>query len=142
MRALGLDVGEKRIGVAISDPLGLVASPLRVIERKAPEEDIRELNGLIKAEGVEVVVVGLPRNMDGSFGQPAEAVLRFCELLREKANVPVETWDERLSTVAANRALLEADLSRAKRRRIVDSTAASLILQGYLDNRLAMHQNR
>ncbi|GAB4260194.1 Holliday junction resolvase RuvX [Thermincola ferriacetica] len=132
MRVLGLDVGTKRIGVAVSDPLRLTAQGLTVIKRG---EELTELPRIIEQMEVSEIVVGLPKNMDGSLGPKAQEILELTEKLRETLQLPVHTYDERLTTVAAERILLEADLSRAKRRQVVDKTAAVLILQGYLDSR-------
>lgn len=133
MRILGLDLGSRTIGIAISDELGLTAQGLKTIRRKSPEEDLKELATIISQYKIQEVVVGLPRNMDGSLGTQAEKVLQWVESFRKRTNVPVTTWDERLSTVEASRVLLEADLSRRKRKGAVDKVAAVLILQGYLD---------
>lgn len=134
MRIMGLDLGEKNIGVALSDPLGLTAQGLEVIPRDADEGKFLERIGrLVQKYGVEKIVVGLPRNMDGTLGAQGLRVLEFARRLREATGLPVETWDERLSTVGAERILLAADLSRKKRRRVIDKLAAAVILQGYLD---------
>lgn len=135
MRIMGLDIGTKNIGVAISDELGLTAQGLKTIIRKSKEKDFLEISTLISQFQIEKIVVGLPKNMNGTLGKQAELVLKFIEELKEKASISVEIWDERLSTVEANRTLLQADLSRSKRKRVIDKLAASLILQGYLDRR-------
>jgi putative holliday junction resolvase len=135
LRTLCLDLGSKRIGVAISDPFGLIAQALETIASTNPERDIRRVLEIVKDHGVTEIVVGLPYNMDGSEGPQVEKVRNFKTLLTEKISLPVFEWDERLSTVAAERTLLEADMSRAKRRKVVDRLAAVLILQGYLDHR-------
>jgi len=133
MRVLGLDIGEKRIGVALSDPQGLLAGALTIIERRDSAADIQAILNLVEKHGVERIVVGLPRSLDGSIGQQAEKVQAFSEMLGQKVDVPVESWDERLSTVAAERLLLEVGARRAKRKKHRDAIAASFILQGYLD---------
>lgn len=133
MRVLGLDIGSKRIGVAVSDELGLTAQGVRTIVRKDLESDLEQITGLVRYYSVQEIVVGVPYNMDGSEGPSALAVREIMDLIAARVNVPVREWDERLSTVAAERALLEADLSRAKRRKVIDKVAAVLILQGYLD---------
>ena len=133
MRILGLDVGSKTIGVAISDPLGWTAQGLDTIRRKNKEQDIELVHKICKDYGVETIVIGLPKNMNGTIGEAGEKALEFAELLKEKTELPIEMWDERLTTVAAHRAMLEADLSRNKRKKIVDKIAATYILQGYLD---------
>jgi putative holliday junction resolvase len=132
MRIMGLDVGSKTIGVAISDELGITAQGFKTIKRKAMEDDLRELYTIISQFQIEKIVVGLPKNMDGSLGKQAEFVLGWIEDLKNKIQLPVETWDERLSTVEASKTLLKADLSRKKRKGVIDKLAAVLILQGYL----------
>ncbi|MDB2107051.1 Holliday junction resolvase RuvX [Clostridium paraputrificum] len=133
MRILGLDIGQKTIGVAISDPLGFTAQGITTIRRKKKEEDINEIINLCKEYAVEAIVVGLPKNMNGSIGFAGEKIMEFTELLKDSVECKIELWDERLTTVAAHRAMLEADLSRGKRKKIVDKIAATYILQGYLD---------
>lgn len=133
MRILGLDIGQKTIGVAISDPLGFTAQGITTIRRKKKEEDINEIINLCKEYFVETIVVGLPKNMNGSIGFAGEKIMEFTELLKDSVECKIELWDERLTTVAAHRAMLEADLSRGKRKKIVDKIAATYILQGYLD---------
>lgn len=133
MRILGLDMGQKTIGVAISDPLGFTAQGVKTIYRKNKEQDIIELKKICVEYSVEKIIVGLPKNMDNSIGFAGEKSLEFTELLKENIGIEIEMWDERLTTVAAHRAMLEADLSRAKRKKIVDKMAAIFILQGYLD---------
>ncbi|MFZ5639786.1 MAG: Holliday junction resolvase RuvX [Bacillota bacterium] len=134
MRIMGLDIGSKTIGVALSDPLGWTAQGLEVVRRKKPETDLERLVQIITEYGVEKVVAGLPKNMDGTMGPAATQVLEFVERLQSVISIPVVTRDERLSTVAAERALLEADVSRAKRKKVIDKMAAVFILQGYLDS--------
>ncbi|WP_333859055.1 Holliday junction resolvase RuvX [Clostridium sp.] len=133
MRILGLDVGNKTIGVALSDPLGITAQGITTIRRKGEDRDIEELKSLCDEYKVEIIVCGLPKNMNGTLGPQSEKVLKFCHSIEQVINLPIKMWDERLTTVAANRAMLEADLSRAKRKKIVDKMAATYILQGYLD---------
>lgn len=133
MRILGLDVGSKTIGVAISDPLGWTAQGIDTIRRKTKEQDLEAVNKICADYGVDTIVIGLPKNMNGTIGESGERVLALAELIKEKTNLPIEMWDERLTTVAAHRAMLEADLSRMKRKKIVDKIAATYILQGYLD---------
>lgn len=134
MRVLGLDVGDKTIGVAISDPLGFTAQGIKTIIRKSKKADIGEIRQICDEYGVETIVVGLPKNMNGTIGLQGEKVMSFCEDIKLNINLPIKLWDERLTTVAAHRAMLEADLSRAKRKKIVDKIAATYILQGYLDS--------
>ena len=133
MRVLGLDVGDRRIGVAMSDPLGIIANPLTVIERKTEDAALGEITALAGQHEVGRIVVGLPRSMDGSLGPQARSVQEFVEMLEGQTELPVVTWDERLSTVAAQRALAEAGVKREKRKKHVDSVAAAFVLQGYLD---------
>jgi len=130
-RILGIDHGDARIGVALSDPSAFLASPLCVI--KSTKTALDEIDALVKEHGVATIVVGLPRNMNGSYGPAAEKVRAFMEKLREKVGVPVEEWDERLSTVSAHNALREAGLNGKKRKDVVDKVAAQIILQNYLD---------
>jgi len=140
MRILGLDVGDRRIGVAVSDEMGWTAQPLKVIQRVSLESDCRAVAEEMEATGADRVVVGLPRNMDGSLGPQAEKTKAFAEALGRVVGTEVILWDERLSTQAAERILLEADLSRAKRKKVIDKVAAGFILQGYLDH--LAHQGR
>jgi putative Holliday junction resolvase len=133
MRILGLDVGTKTIGVAVSDEMGWTGQGIATIRRTNIRADLAELDKYLQQYAVEKIVVGVPRNMNGSIGNAAEQVYFFIERLREKFTIPVDTWDERLSTVAAERVLLEADMSRGKRKKVIDKVAAVLILQGYLD---------
>lgn len=132
MRKMGLDLGERNIGVALSDSLALTAQPLKVIKRSA--EEFAELAEIIRDYEVSEIVVGYPKNMNGTLGERAHATEEFARLLERKFRIPVKLWDERLSTVAAERSLLEADLSRAKRKKVIDKMAAVFILQGYLDS--------
>jgi putative holliday junction resolvase len=133
MRTMGLDIGSHTIGVAISDELGITAQGLKTIYRKSQEEDQKELDGLITQFGINEIVVGLPKNMDGTVGKQAEIVLGWVRTFQQKIGHPVVTWDERLSTVGASKVLLEANLSRKKRKKVIDKLAAVIILQGYLD---------
>lgn len=133
MRILGLDVGDRTIGVAVSDEFGWTAQGLKIIRRTDDDADLAELREIIQEYEIEEIVVGLPKNMDGSIGPRGEICKAFAANLKEKLNLQVSLWDERLSTVAAERMLLEADTSRKKRKKVVDKIAASFILQGYLD---------
>ncbi len=133
MRILGLDIGQKTIGLAISDPLGLTAQGIKTIYRKNKKSDIEELKKVCKEYEVETLVVGLPKNMDNSIGFAGQKIQEFSSLIEEELGLKIEFWDERLTTVAAHKAMLEADLSRGKRKKIVDKVAATYILQGYLD---------
>ncbi len=150
-RVLALDVGERRIGLAISDPDGRVAVPLETLERRSEDADLRALTGLADREAVAMVVVGLPLSLDGTVGQQAERTQAFARRLADALSRPVEMWDERLSTVAAERSLLPGGSANRKERRrprvgerrrpargrkgAEDALAAALILQGYLDSR-------
>lgn len=133
MRIMGLDVGDKTIGVALSDPLGWTAQGLEVIRRDTLEKDIKRLCQIIDEYTVEKILVGMPKNMNATIGPQGEKVLAFIEELKEKIDLPIKTWDERLSTVAAERMLIQADVSRSKRKKVIDKMAAAVILQGYLD---------
>jgi putative pre-16S rRNA nuclease len=135
MRSLGLDVGDKRIGVALSDETGTLASGLATVSRIGPRQDVRTLAELVRRHEAGQVVVGLPRRLDGTIGPQAEKVLALIEALRAALRVPVVAWDERFTTVAAERALVEGDVSRRQRKELVDKVSAILILQGYLDSR-------
>lgn len=134
MRVMGLDIGEKHIGVALSDPLMIIASALTVVERKTDEAAINQLIDLARENEVERIVIGLPRSLDGSLGKQAQSVQHFIELLQGRTHLPIVTWDERLSTVAAERIMIEAGAKREKRKKHRDSLAAAFILQGYLDS--------
>ncbi len=138
MRALGIDLGSKRIGVALSDSAGTVAVPYEVVTRtKDRQRDHRRLLELAQEAEVECVVVGMPYSLDGSEGPAARRARAEIEVLRRVLPVPVETYDERLSTVTADRSLREMQLGAGARRRMVDSVAASVILQSWLDHRRA-----
>ncbi len=132
-RILGLDLGQKTIGVAISDPLGFTAQGLTTIRRSNKEKDIEDLRKICDDYKVETVVLGLPKNMNGTIGPSGELAMAFGKLIEEELKIEVKFWDERLTTVAAHKAMLEADLSRNKRKKIVDKVASTYILQGYLD---------
>ena len=133
MRIMALDVGSKRIGVALSDPLKITAQGLQTFQRTTLEEDIKGLWQLIDEHEVSQLVVGLPKNMDGSIGFKAEEVQQFIADLTAVRKIEVIWIDERLTTVSAERVLLEADVSRAKRKKVIDKMAAVVILQSYLD---------
>lgn len=127
---LALDLGTVRVGAAISDPLGITAQPLEVIPRYALEQRLPEL---VAEYEVQKILVGLPLKLDGSRGQAAQDAKAVVVKLRDVVSVPIEFWDERLTSAAANRMLIGADVSRAKRKESVDKIAAALILQAYLD---------
>jgi putative Holliday junction resolvase len=135
MRILTLDVGDKTIGLAVSDELLLTAQGVDVIRRQSWVKDLTQLREIVTRFAVDRVVVGLPRNMDGSYGPRSELVKKFTDRLRtEFPELEFVFWDERLSTVAAEKNLIAADVSRAKRRKVIDKMAAVFILQGYLDS--------
>lgn len=133
MRVMGLDVGTKTVGVAISDALGFTAQGITVVRRKNLRSDLGELRRLVREYEVTRAVVGLPLNMDGSEGPRAQASREFATQLEQATQIEVEFWDERLSTVAAERVLIEGDVSRERRKKVIDQVAASIILQGWLD---------
>lgn len=133
MRVIGLDVGEKTIGVALSDPLGWTAQGLKTIKRVGIKKDINEIINIISEYNVTKIVVGLPKNMNGTLGPMGEKVMEFAEKLKSKANLEIIFQDERLTTVAAEKMLISADVSRKKRKEVIDTVAATYILQSYLD---------
>lgn len=135
MRIMGLDVGDRTIGIAVSDAMGWTAQGVEVIRRTVLEKDLFRLKELVKTREVSSFVVGLPKNMNGTVGPQGEKVLEFVEVLKDTFGLPVVLWDERLTTVAAQKTLIAADVSRAKRKLVVDKMAAALILQGYLDSK-------
>ncbi|MFH1848455.1 MAG: Holliday junction resolvase RuvX [Candidatus Omnitrophota bacterium] len=141
MRIIALDVGEKRIGVAVSDPLGIIAQGLKTVHRKDDEQALSELRGIIAEKQADEVVVGLPLNMNGSHGPAAKGAVEFADRLKKGSDIKVTMWDERLSTSQIERHLLYADISRAKRRKVTDMLAAQVILQSYLDSRKREHNN-
>ncbi len=132
MRILCLDVGEKRIGVAISDPLGISAQGLGVIRSKGIKKDLEEIRRFIRDYQAEELVLGLPLNMDGTVGEKALEILRLRDLLARKISIPVKTWDERLTTAEAQKVLLAGNITRAGRKKVIDKLAAVLILDSYL----------
>jgi putative Holliday junction resolvase len=136
MRILGLDVGTKTIGVAISDELGWTAQGLETLKRvpQKTEHDMDNIQKFIHEYQVEKIVVGLPKNMNGTIGPSGEMCQMFAEQLRKHFELPVILWDERLTTVAAEKMLISADISRKKRKKVIDKMAAVLILKGYLDS--------
>ena len=140
MRILGVDPGEVRLGLAVSDELGLTAQGLPTWVSRGRSADLAHLRSLVEELGVGEVVVGLPRNMDGTIGPSAEAARELAQDLRSALGLPVTLWDERLTTQAATRFLSEAGLSRRRQRGRVDAVAAALILQGYLDRARASRQ--
>ena len=137
MRVLGLDVGTKTIGVAVSDEMGWTAQGIETIKiaDDQMEQSYPRLQQLIDEYSVEKIVVGLPKNMNGTIGPRGEACIEFADNVKEKLNIETMMWDERLSTMAAERVLLSADVSRKKRKKVIDKMAAVMILQGYLNSK-------
>lgn len=137
MRILGLDFGDKTIGVAISDMMGWTAQGIETIHRKEPENlkaSIKRVIEIVEEYKVEKIVLGLPKNMNNTLGPRAEKTQNFKKRLEKELDIEVFLWDERLSTMAARRSLLEADISRKKQKKVIDKMAAVYILQGYLDS--------
>ena len=132
-RIMCLDIGDKTIGVAVSDLMGMTAQGIKTIKRTSKKNDIEEIKQIIKEKQVNLIVSGLPKNMNGTVGPQGEKVQKFCELIKEETGLEIEFWDERLTTVAAEKTLITADVSRKKRKNVIDMMAAVLILQGYLD---------
>lgn len=132
-KIMGLDIGDKRIGIAMSDPLRITAQGIETYTRKDEISDVKYLSDMFRQYGCEFIVSGLPKNMNGTIGPQAEKVMAFCELLKEELGCKVEFSDERLTTMLVERTLIEADMSRQKRRKVVDKLASVNILQVYLD---------
>lgn len=137
-RHLGIDYGEKRIGLAVSDESGIIAFPLSVIQNNGERKAIGEIARIVSEKTIEKIVVGMPLSMDGSKGIAADNVERFIEALKMQVSVPIETWDERLSTRIAGRAMIEGGLSRLRRRQSIDKATAQIILQSHLDAHAAI----
>ncbi len=137
MRIMGLDVGSKTVGVALSDELGWTAQGLKTlkINEEKNEFGFDEIGQLIKEYQVSQVVIGFPKNMNGTVGPRGEASKQFANELEERFSVPTVLWDERLTTMAAEKVLIEADVSRKKRKLVIDKMAAMMILQGFLDSK-------
>ncbi|PIE33971.1 MAG: Holliday junction resolvase RuvX [Ilumatobacter coccineus] len=136
MRALGIDPGTKRIGLAVSDLTGSVASPLKVLQRsRSRRHDLAELARIAREEEADVIVVGLPISLDGSTGRSAKAAIAEANQLASVVDIPVELHDERLTTVIADRSMIEAGLNAPQRRQRVDKVAAAIMLQSWLDSR-------
>ncbi|MEW6275329.1 MAG: Holliday junction resolvase RuvX [Bacillota bacterium] len=133
MRILGLDLGDKTIGVAVSDPSGLIAQGVTVIRRRDEAGDLKKIKELLRKYPARLIVVGLPRNMNGTLGEQGQKAVAFAEKLKRATGLPVQTWDERLTTLAAEKVLISADLTRARRKKVIDKIAAALILQNFLD---------
>lgn len=137
MRLIGLDVGEARIGVAVSDPTGTLASAREVLARRPEALALQAIARLVEEEEAEAIIVGLPRSLSGELHSQAALVQEFADKLRKEVQVPVEFWDERLSTVAAEREMRAAGTKRERRKAMIDAVAAAIILQSYLDARRA-----
>jgi putative holliday junction resolvase len=133
MRILALDPGTKRIGVALSDELKMIAMPLEYVSAEPFAGFLARLRQLIVEKEVELILVGMPRNMDGSYGPAALKTQEFVGVLKESVTVPIKTWDERLTSAMANRFLIQGNVRRDKRKEKVDKMAAAILLQGYLD---------
>ena len=134
MRVLAIDHGTKRMGIAISDELKMIGQPLEYIPAEPFAEFLARLKTIIREKEVELIVVGMPRNMDGSYGPAALKVQEFVAVLKDALITPIQTWDERLTSAQANRFLIEADVRRSKRKEKMDKTAAAILLQSYLDS--------
>jgi putative Holliday junction resolvase len=134
MRILALDHGNKRIGIAVSDELKMIAQPMEFILAEPFLDFLARLKEIIVDKEVELLLVGMPRNMDGSYGPAALKVQQFIAALKEKVAVPIQTWDERLTSAQAQRFLIEGGVRRADRKQKVDKTAAAILLQSYLDS--------
>jgi putative holliday junction resolvase len=134
MRILALDHGTKRIGVAVSDELKLIAQPLEFIPAEPFLAVLKRLRELISEKQVESILIGMPRNMNGTYGPAADKVREFIALLRNEITVPIKTWDERLTSAQANRFLIEGNVRREARKEKVDQMAAAILLQSYLDS--------
>ncbi len=133
MRIIGLDVGTKTIGVAVSDIMGWTAQGITTVKRSDPDSDVAEIKKLIDEFEAEQVMIGLPLNMNGSAGPSVDMVRQFGDQLEAEISIPIVYRDERMSTMAAERYLLEGDVSRKKRKKVIDKMAAVFVLQGYLD---------
>ena len=137
MRVLAIDHGSRRMGIAISDETKTIAQPLEFIPSEPFDNVLERLRQIIREKEVDLVLVGVPRNMDGSYGPAALKVQEFVAVLKDAIPIAIKPWDERLTSVQANRFLIEADVRRAKRKEKVDKTAAAILLQSFLDARTA-----
>ena len=135
MKIMALDVGNKRIGVALSDELQILAQPLYTIHRKGIERDIEEIVKIINDNNVEEVIVGLPKNMDGTTGFQGEKTIKFAEILRQSTDRPLIMWDERMTTISARRIMIENDVKQKDKKNLVDTIAAVVILETYLSRK-------
>lgn len=134
MRILGLDYGTKRIGIAVSDELKTIAQPLEFIPTEPFASALNRLKEILREKEVELILIGMPRNMDGSYGPAALKVQEFAAALKSALTVPMHFWDERLTSTQANRFLIDANVRRDQRKKKVDQTAAAILLQSYLDS--------
>jgi putative Holliday junction resolvase len=137
VRILAIDHGTKRVGIALSDETATIAQPLEFIPAEPFAEFLARLKQLLAEKQVDQILVGMPRNMDGSYGPAALKVQEFVAVLKEAIAIPIKTWDERLTSAQANRMLIQADVRRDKRKQRVDAAAAAILLQSYLDSRTA-----
>jgi putative holliday junction resolvase len=135
VRVLAIDHGTKRIGIALSDPVGIIAQPFETLAAEPADQFLSRLKEILVDKQVELVLVGMPRNMDGSCGPAALKVQEFIAGLKQAISIPIQTWDERLTSSQANRFLIDANVRRSDRRTKVDKTAAAILLQSYLDSR-------
>lgn len=134
MRVLALDHGTKRVGLAISDEMGMIAQPLTFLSAEPIAELLEGLKKVVSEKNVELILVGIPRNMDGSYGPAAEKARKFVEQLKGAFTIQIRTWDERLTSVQANRDMIQGGLRREQRKLKADQTAAAILLQSYLDS--------
>lgn len=134
MRILALDHGTKRIGVAVSDELKMIASPLEFIPAEPFAKFLERLKEIIREKEVDLILIGMPRNMNGSYGPAALKVQEFVAVLKDALTIPIKTWDERLTSAQANRFLIQGEVRRAERKQKVDKAAAAILLQSYLDS--------
>jgi putative Holliday junction resolvase len=138
MRILGVDLGTKRIGLAISDETEVLASAFSTYQRQSQDQDFQYFRELVESEAIAKIVLGLPQNMDGSLGPKAQESIEFKDALSQWLDIPIDLFDERLTTQEAERVLVQGDVSRKKRKGLRDQLAAVLILQGYLDQKRSM----
>jgi putative holliday junction resolvase len=136
MRVLAIDHGTKRMGIALSDETATIAQPLEFIPAEPFANFLARLKQLLTEKQVDQILIGMPRNMDGSYGPAALKVQEFVAVLKETIAIPIKTWDERLTSAQANRMLIQAEVRRDKRKQRVDAAAAAILLQSYLDSRL------
>ena len=134
-RIMGLDIGDKTIGVAVSDIMGITAQGVKTIRRESKKKDIEELKNIIKERQVNKIVSGLPKNMNGTLGPQGEKVLKFCDLIKEETGLEIDFWDERLTTVEAHKTMNFLDVNKNKKRDIVDTISAVYILETYINKK-------